>query len=212
MYKRWLNSCFNRFFAPDEGGGSGGEGGTGSDQGGTGEGSSGQEKTFTQAEVNAMMAKEKSQGRMSVLKELGIEDTKHAKESLAAYKKWVDDQKTDLQKAQEKATSEEKTRLEAESKLAAANNSLAALKAGVNPKYLDDVVALASARVTEKKDFAAVVEEMKTTHSMFFGEDQSSAGTGHLPNGGYGSGKAGDLGKRLAEGSKRNNGNSSFFK
>lgn len=210
MYKRWLNSFI--LFAPDSGAGSGGSD-TGLNQEGSGqEGAPGQEKTFTQAEVNAMMAREKSQGRASVLKELGIEDTKNAKESLAAYKKWVDDQKTDLQKAQEKATSEEKTRLETEGKLAAANNSLTALKAGVSPKYLDDVVALASARVTDKKDFGAVVEEMKTTHSMFFGEDQNNAGTGHLPNGGQGSGKTGALGKRLAENSKRTGNNSNFFK
>ena len=58
-------------------------------------------KTFTQEEVNRMMAREKNEGKKSVLRELGVEDVDSAKNSLAEYAKVLDAQKTDLQKANE---------------------------------------------------------------------------------------------------------------
>ena len=62
------------------------------------------EKTFTQAEVTAMMAKEKSSGRNSILKSLGFNDEKTAKESMTAYQKFLESQKTETEINQEKIT------------------------------------------------------------------------------------------------------------
>lgn len=205
--------------APDGGAGAGAGGGdgtggaSGAGQGAPEGGTPGtQERTFTQAEVNAMMAREKNQGRASVLNELGIEDNGNLKESLAGYKQWVASQKTDLQKAQESLATERTAKETAQSELQKANNKLAAIQAGVNAKYVDDVVALATARVTDKKDFATVLTEMKTTHPMFYGNGEEGVGTGGLPNGGKGTKSQGDLGKRLAEAHKGKSTQSSFFK
>ena len=44
------------------------------------------EKTFTQEQVNKMMANEKDEGRRSVLKELGIEDSKQLANVVKVYK------------------------------------------------------------------------------------------------------------------------------
>ena len=127
--------------APDGGAGSGAGGGegtggaSGAGQGAPEGGTPGtQERTFTQAEVNAMMAREKNHGRASVLNELGIEDNGNLKESLAGYKQWVASQKTDLQKAQESLATERTAKETAQSELQKANNKLAAIQAGVNAK------------------------------------------------------------------------------
>lgn len=202
------------FLSPDGGAGSGsgaGEG-SGSTSGTTKEVSGSQERTFTQSEVNSMMAREKNQGRSSVLNELGIEDNGNLKETIAGYKKWLQSQKTDLERAQESLKTERTEKETAQSELQKANNKLAAIQAGVNPKFLDDVIALAGARVTEKKDFSTVLTEMKTTHPMFYGDGEGAVGTGGLPNGGKGNTSKGDLGKRLAEARKGKSAQSNFFK
>ena len=64
-------------------------------------------KVFTQEEVSRMMAEEKRQGRMSVLKELGVEDEASAKDALSKYQAGIEAQKTDLQKAQDAIKAEQ---------------------------------------------------------------------------------------------------------
>lgn len=186
------------------------EGGEGDEGSKEGEDNAGEEKnppagkTFTQEEVNAMMAKEKNQGKLSVLKELGVEDSKSAKEALAKYKEYLDSQKTEAEKLAEALKAEQATKTQAEQKAAALEKKFEAIVAGVPATKADDVVLLASAKVTDTKDFKAVLEEMKTTYPEFF-EDSNSGGTGSntgskkLPGKG-----AGSLGKRIAEASAKN--------
>ena len=59
------------------------------------------ENTFTQIDVNNVVAKNVKEERAKLLKELGIEDIANAKESLAEYKKLQDSQKTELDKLKE---------------------------------------------------------------------------------------------------------------
>ena len=77
----FLNSLFNLCTFDSEGSG-GGTGGTGGSEGSNGEGSEGSQgsegnnsKTFTQEELNSILASEKRKNISSVYKDLGFIDT-----------------------------------------------------------------------------------------------------------------------------------------
>lgn len=158
-------------------------------------------KTFTQEDVNRMMAAEKEQGRRSILKELGVEDITSAKEGLQKYQEYLNSQKTELQQAQD---NQAKLQSEYASAIARANhaeNCIAALRAGANSESLDDLVTIAATKVSDTKSFEAVISEMKS-NSAYAGFFANSVGTG---NGGMKSkasqqgATAADFAKGLAE-------------
>lgn len=173
----------------------------GSNDGGTGTKSG---KTFTQEDVNALLKKEKESAKKALLKELGVEDAKSAKDGLTKYKEILDKDKTDAQKAQETADAETKARQEAEKRALLAEAKVEVLSAGCKPEYLNDVITLAMTKVTDDKDLATVVKEMKedTKYSTFFGDSDSGSGDKGT-GGGAGfrkkedSNKKGSLGSRL---------------
>lgn len=197
-----------QFFAEGNEGGEGGEGGSEGSGGGAGgdnnKGTGNQSgKTFTQEDVNALLKKEKESAKKALLKELGVEDAKSAKEGLAKYKEILEKDKTETQKAQDTANAAEKAKQEAEKRAILAEAKVEVLSAGCKPEYLEDVITLALTRVSDNKDLAAVVKEMKADakYGAFFGESGSGAGD-HGTGGGSGyrkggSGKAGELGSRL---------------
>lgn len=222
-------SLFDRiglqFFAADDGGAGGGAGGTGSDggtnggntggtNGGTGGTDGGQgTKTFTQEQVNAMMANEKRQARNAILKELGYEVKDGDYQTpVKAIKGILDQGKTEQQLDKEARTkaegdlTAEKTR---------ANNlqaQLDAMKAGVKADYVEDAIALLSPRVTEEKPLSKLLEESKTKYPNWFGESGGSNGTGGSTNPARNKGgNAGEMGKRLAQANATQT-KSSFFK
>lgn len=161
-------------------------------------------KTFTQEDVNALLKKEKESAKKALLKELGVEDAKSAKEGLAKYKEILEKDKTETQKAQDTANAAEKAKQEAEKRALLAEAKVEVLSAGCKPEYLEDVITLALRKVSDDKDLAAVVKEMKEEpkYSAFFGE--SDSGSGDKGTGGgagfkrkEGSDKKGGLGSRL---------------
>lgn len=162
-------------------------------------------KTFTQEEVNRLMKAEKESAKKALLKELGVDDAKTAKEGLAKYREILDKDKTDAERAKEGLAAETRAKGEAERRALLAEAKVEALSAGCNPVYLDDLITLASSRVTEDKDLAAVVKEMKEDqkYKTFFGTDHESEDKGTGGGGGYrrkqGSDKKGSLGSRLGE-------------
>lgn len=139
-------------------------------------GSSG-EKTFTQAEVNRMMKQEKESGRRSILKELGVTDIKSASDSLKKYQEYLDSQKTELQRAQEKYTEAASLQQAAEQKANRMENCLKAIELGALPGSAAELVTIASAKVTEDKDLSAVITEMKSS-SVYAGFFSKSADVG----------------------------------
>lgn len=60
-------------------------------------------KTYTQEDFNNVVAKEVKSAREKLLKELGVEDFKSAKEGITKIKELREAEKTDLQKALERA-------------------------------------------------------------------------------------------------------------
>lgn len=136
-------------------------------------------KTYTQEEVNALLAKEKRQGKNSVLNALGIKTVEEAKNALNAAKAAADANKTEEQLAADALNAAKKAQTDAENDLLAAKRTISVMKAGFNPQYVDDVVAIASKKVTDDKSFETVIEEMKNTHKFYLTVESTPAeGTG----------------------------------
>lgn len=226
MRKKFLKEIlpFNlQFFAePDSGKESDDESEPDDENGGPDQDDSGVEKTFTQKEVNAMMAKEKRQGKNSVLKNLGFESEEDAKKAFNLLKALTDSQKTDEQKVIEEKDEVAKGKDKAEERAIKAENKLACLMAGVSKDCIDDVLAIASAKVDEDNDLSDVLEDMKKNkkYALFFEESDKQddevndghKGTGAKPKNNKGSkGEPGNLGERLAKNSSKPAKKSSYF-
>lgn len=159
-------------------------------------------KTFTQAEVNAMMKKEKESGRKSILKELGVEDAKSAKEGLTKYKEYLDSQKSEAEKQAEALKVATENAKKAEQRATAAEAKMTAMSYGVNPKAIGACITIALGEVSDDKSLEDVLKEMKENpvYSSFFTkgtEDiQQNRGTGKGVN--SGGANSGNLGKSLA--------------
>jgi hypothetical protein len=141
-----------QFFA-DDNGGNGGDGGQG-DQGQQPQNPPKQDqqpndKTFTQDDVNNIVAKEVKKAQEKLLKQLGIDDFNSAKEGLQKFREWQDAQKTEAQKQAERLQQLEQqfnaVQQEKETLLA----QLAAVKEGVHADFVEDVIVLAQRLVNE---------------------------------------------------------------
>lgn len=190
-----------QFFAEP---GSGAEDGAGGTEGGQGGGTP---KTFTQEQVNGMMAAEKRSGRLALLRELGYEVKEGAKASdvIAQVKGILDSGKTQQQKAEGDLSAEQARSKQLQAKIDA-------MMAGVKPDYVDDAIALLSPRVTDQKSLSKLLEESKEKYPNWFGEAEGSKGTGGSTNPPRGKGANTEgLGKRLAQANKPAV-KSSFFK
>lgn len=214
-------SLFNRiglqFFAADgagsgaggEGGNAGTEGSQGNDTGNQGTGA----KTFSQEEVNRMMANEKRSARSALLKELGYEvkDGKYA-ETVATVKGILDQGKTQHQLDQEARTTAETNLAEERSKNSALQARVDVMTAGVKPEFVADAIAMLLPQVTDQKPLSKLLEEYKTKYPAWYGESSGSGGTGNsTKNGRNTGGTQSGLGKRLAE-SNKFAAKSSYFK
>lgn len=180
------------------------------------------EKTFTQKEVNAIMAKEKRQGKNSVLKNLGFNSEEDAKKAFNLLKALTDSQKTAEQKVIDEKDEAAKGKDKAEERAIKAENKLACLMAGVSKDCIDDVLAIASAKVDEDNDLSDVLEDMKKNkkYALFFEESDKQddevndghKGTGAKPKNNKGSkDEPGNLGERLAKNSSKPAKKSSYF-
>lgn len=125
-------------------------------------------KTFSQDQVTRMMTREKNQGRNAVYKELGI-DPKDTK-AIAMVKALIDSQKTDEQKAAEKESENQNKMNEAEQRAQVAEAKAEAMMLGVKTQYVEDVVTLALAKMTEDSDLKTIIGEFKTKYPVWFGE------------------------------------------
>lgn len=141
---------------------------SGKDKSGDDKGKSG--KTFTQEQVNKMMTREKNQGRSAALKELGI-DPKDSK-MVAMVKALIESQKTDEQKAAEKDAENQTKMNEAEHRAQVAEAKAEAMMLGVKTQYVEDVVTLALAKMTEDSDLKTIIGEFKTKYPVWFGESE----------------------------------------
>lgn len=162
------------------------------------------EKTYTQAQINSMMANEKRTARQALLKELGFEvtDDKSYADTVTGIKKTLDAGKTQQQLDQEAKNKAEGEAKDANNRAALAEMKVAALTAGVNPKRLDDMIILAQAKIAGGQQADQVFEVLKKDYPDAFGAE-SSGGTGSHVNPANKTGNDGEnRGTRLAKQNK----------
>lgn len=171
------------------------------------------QKTFTQAELSAVAATEKKQGKQSILNMFGVKDEKTAKQQAEEFKKWQESQKTLETKLKDQESSLNEATIRAQN----AENKLALITAGVTPESIDDVLAIALLKVSDDKDLNTVLEDMKKEpkYKGFFGKSGSNGGSngtgtpaGHQ---GTGSGAKENLGERLGKARQSSVKKSNFF-
>lgn len=160
------------------------------------------ERTFTQEEVNRMMANEKRQGKNSVYKELGVDP--NDKKAMAMIKALLDSQKDDDEEPEGNSAELD----EANKRAAVAEAKAEAMMQGILPKYVDDAIALALPKVTEDKDLKSVLKDLKSKYPVWVkdngddGMNKGKSGTGsslgNSSKGGNGSNDNKGIGARLA--------------
>lgn len=197
-----------------------GQNGDNGNQNGSSGAESASEKTFTQTEVNRMMTKEKQQGRSAAYKELGIDPSDTSMVSM--FKAFIEAQKTSEQKANEQKAENDAKLAQAMEKARVAEAKATALKLGVKPECVDDVVALAITKVTDDNDVDAIINDFKSKYTFWF-VDSSDDGENSVGKKGTGSsiggkksssksdGSVKGIGKRLAAARKSNNTKSSYW-
>lgn len=131
-------------------------------------------KTFTQDEVNDLIKSRLERERKGL----------PSKEDLAAFHKWQDDQKSAEQKSAEAIKAQSDRADAAEKKAAALEAKLLATSKGVKPDAADDVVALASLKVSDDMPLEKAIDEVLKKYPQFAG---GSAPTTTGVSGGNGS-------------------------
>ena len=127
-------------------------------------------KMFSQEQLNRMMTREKNQGRNAVYRELGI-NPKDSK-AIAMVKALIESQKTDEEKQKEKEYENTQKMNEAEQRAQLAEAKAEAMMLGVKTQYVEDVVTLALAKMTEDSDLKTIIGEFKTKYPVWFGESE----------------------------------------
>ena len=200
-----------------------GDNGSGSDDGDNSQSDGNQPagKTFSQDDVTRMMTREKQQGRNAVFNELGIDpnDTK----TIEMVKAIMAAQKQD----EEPPVAPSADLIEAQHRADVAEAKAEAMMLGAQPKFVDDIVTLATAKLqdSDETDFKTVVSQIKEKYPVWFGEGGSdddsknsvgSRGTGSSIGSNAGAKKdagAGELslGQRLAASKKYSKPSKSFW-
>lgn len=213
LFNKWDRM---KFMDADGSGGGGNDPAGGTDGNG---GSGGEDKTFTQEQVNSMIAAEKRKNLSSVYKNLGFESEEDAKAFIGKYKDQEEKNKSDLEKEQQKSKQLAAEKKAADQKAQDLQYKFDAMAEGCDAKAAEDVVVLAKAKMSDDKDFAAALKEIKEQYPAMFGQsdDDYQGGTG---SGGTSARKRSrgkdisGIGKRLAEQTKKANAtkNNEYFK
>lgn len=117
-----------------------------------------EEKTFTQADVNNLVARESKSAVEKLLKDAGIDHNGDYKSALKAFTDWQDGQKTELQKAQGSVGALQTERDEALSKVALLERKFEAVSKGIPTEKTDKYIKLAEAYMDDNTDFGKALE------------------------------------------------------
>lgn len=88
-------------------------------------------------------------------------------EELAAFRKWQESQRTDAEKHAAAISKAEKARTDAEERAAAAELKVTALGKGVTADALEDVIALAKTKVSDKVTAEQAIEDILKKYPAF---------------------------------------------
>lgn len=128
-----------------------------------------QEKTFTQKELNDIVAKQTKEAQEKLLKKAGFTDFENAKEGMAKFIEWQESQKTEAQKQQE-AYEQAQALLNAEKQRAQSlETQLLAIKLGVDNESFDDFIVLSKAKVNDNITLEQAMQETLEKYPHFKG-------------------------------------------
>ena len=123
-----------------------------------------EEKTFTQEDVNNLVAKESKKAMEKLLRELGVEDVISAKEGLKKLKEIQDAQKSDYDKALEtiEKLTKENTEYKVEKKSREDIDSIKSIlkEKQIDEKYAKTIKKLMTDEISEESVMATIEEEL----------------------------------------------------
>lgn len=131
-----------------------------------------EDKTFSQDDVNNVVAKETRKAQEKLFKELGIEDFENAREGMEKFREWQESQKTDAEKQSEKLSNLEKSYADKTSENETLKAQVNAMKVGVNSESVEDVVTLAKNLVSEDVDMDAAIKQVIEKYPHFVTETE----------------------------------------
>lgn len=117
----------------------------------------GAKKAFTQKELDDIVKQRFERERKGM----------PSKDEMKAFREWQDSRKTAEQLSAEKVTAAENGKAEAEKRAEAAEAKCAAFSKGVKPDAVDDVIALASAKVSDDKTMEQAIDEVLAKYPSF---------------------------------------------
>lgn len=122
--------------------------------------SGGQEppKTFTQEDVNALVARESKSAVEKLLKDAGISADGNHSEKLKAFKDWQDSQKSELEKATGSLSAAEQAKIDAEAKATLLERKFTAVSKGIPADKSEKYIKLAEAYTDDKTDFEKALD------------------------------------------------------
>lgn len=126
-----------------------------------------QARTFSQEEVNGLVAKESKKAQEKIFKSLGFEDIKSAKEGFEKLKAWEDSQKSESEKSAEALNAKEQELAKALSDNKTLSAQLSALKQGVTADSVDDVIALSERLVSDEVSIDDAIKQILTKYPQF---------------------------------------------
>ena len=129
-------------------------------------------KTFTQEDVNRMMAREKNQGRAAAFSELGLDpnDTN----MMNMFRAFVSAMQSGSEQDNQQAAQQQIKIAEAESRAKKAEAKAEAMQLGVNPQYVDDAVTIIMSKLDDNNDVKTLVGELKTKYPAWFNVEQQN--------------------------------------
>lgn len=116
------------------------------------------EKTFTQSELDAAIAKERQ--------------SRPSDEELKAFNDWKESQKTEQEKTAEKIKLAEEAQTAAEQKAADLEAKYTAVSKGVKPEAVEDVIALAKNKVSDNVTLEQAIESVIEKYPQFGAADK----------------------------------------
>ena len=119
--------------------------------------------------------KVKNDALAEFVKSLGVENAEKLKRYVNSAREAEQAGMTELEKANTTLTATTKALAEEKEARTMAEAKLSAIKAGVKPELVDDVVLIAKTKVTSEKTIDAVIAEMKDSNTgKFYFEDEEA--------------------------------------
>ncbi len=118
------------------------------------------EKTFTQAEVDNLVKSRLERERKNM----------PSKDELAAFKKWQEEQQTTEEKHANALKAEQQKTTEAETRASEFEAKYTAMTKGVKPEAVEDVIALARAKVGDDVTLEQAIDSIIAKYPAFSGQ------------------------------------------